>query len=163
MPGALEQRVADDLAAAMRSGDEDRKRTLRLLRAALKNAEIEARSRGKLVAGDALADDAVLGIVQHQAKQRRDAIDLYRRGGRDDLRRQEEVELAILESYLPAGVGAEEIERVARDQIAALGAAGPADMGKVMGPVVQALQAGAEGRLLDRKLVSDTVRRLLAG
>lgn len=52
---------------------------------------------------------------------------------------------------------------MARDQIAALGATGPADMGKVMGPVVQALQAGAEGRLLDRKLVSDTVRRLLAG
>ncbi|MCE7937254.1 glutamyl-tRNA amidotransferase [bacterium] len=163
MPGALEQRVVDDLAAAMRSGDDDRKRTLRLLRAALKNAEIEARSRGKLAAGDALADDAVVGVVQHQAKQRRDAIDLYRQGGRDDLRQQEERELAILEAYLPSAVPVDEIEPVVQAQIAALGATGPADIGKVMGAAVQALQARADGRLIDRKLVSDTVRRLLAG
>lgn len=163
MGATLEARIVDDLDTAVRAGDDDRKRTLRLLRAAIKNAEIDAVGRGKLALGDRLDDDAVLLVVRHQAKQRGDAIELYRRGGRDDLAAQEVRELAILDVYLPQRMDAGDIERIARAQVAASGASGPGDIGRVMGAVMKALQAEANGRMIDGKLVSDTVRRLLAG
>lgn len=158
MSDNLEQRITDDLTAAMRAGDEDRKRTLRLLRAAIKNAEIDAVTRGVLARGDTLTDDAVLPVLQKQASQRRDAIELYRKGDREELAEQEERELAIIAAYLPQPLSEAEVEALAREHIAATGATGPADMGKVMGPLSKAVAGRADG-----KLVSATVRRLLAG
>lgn len=158
MSDNLEQRITDDLTAAMRAGDEDKKRTLRLLRAAIKNAEIDAVTRGVLARGDALSDDAVLPVIQKQASQRRDAIELYRKGDREELAEQEERELAIIAAYLPQPLSDAEVEALAREHIAAVGATGPADMGKVMGPLSKAIAGRADG-----KLVSATVRRLLAG
>jgi uncharacterized protein YqeY len=158
MSDNLEQRITDDLTAAMRAGDEDRKRTLRLLRAAIKNAEIDAVTRGVLARGESLRDDAVLPVLQKQAGQRRDAIDLYRKGDREELAAQEERELAIIAVYLPQPLSDTEVEALAREHIAAVGATGPADIGKVMGPLAKAVAGRADG-----KLVSATVRRLLAG
>jgi len=163
MSAHLAQRITDDLAVAMRAGDEDGKRTRRLLKAAIKNAEIEAVGRGKLALGQSLDDEAVVAVLRTQAKQRRDAIALYEQGGREELAAQERRELAIVETYLPAAVPAAEIEALAREHIAAAGATGPADMGKVMGPLMKALQSRADGRLVDGQLVGAAVRRLLGG
>ncbi len=153
----LETRIASELTEAMRRGDEDRKRTLRSLRAAIKTAEMEAVRLGQLQRGQSLDEATVLGVLQKQAKQRRESIALYREGGRDDLVAVEETELAIIESYLPKQMSEEEIEAAAREQIADVGAEGPSDMGKVMGPLMQSLEGRADG-----KLVSAVVRRLLA-
>ena len=158
MTQSLELRLADDLAQAMRAGDEDRRRTLRSLRAAIKNAEIEAVGKHQLVRGESLDDSLLLGVLQKQAKQRRDSIEQYSAGQREDLAEIERRELAIIEAYLPQMLSEAEVEALVREQIQALGASGPADMGRVMGPLMQALGGRAEG-----KLVSATVRRLLTG
>lgn len=154
----LEAQLDADLTAAMRAGDVDRKQTLRLIKAALKNAAIEAVGKGGFKSGDALEQAAVEAVLRKQAKQRRDSIEQYQRGGREDLAAAESLELAIIEAYLPQALSLEEVEAAARAQIAAVGAAGPQDLGKVMGPLSKALAGRADGKLL-----SDTVRRLLAG
>lgn len=145
-----EAQIEQDLAEAMRAKDEPRKRTLRLLRAALKNASIDA--------GGELSEEAVTAVLQKQAKQRRDSIEQFEAGGREDLAAGEREELAIIEGYLPEMMGEEEVEAAARAVIEQVGAEGPADTGKVMGPLMGRLKGRADGRL-----VSETVRRLLAG
>ncbi len=154
----LEVRLDADLTAAMRSGDDERRQTLRLLKAALKNAAIEAVGRGDLRIGDALDQAAVEAVLRKQAKQRRDSIEQFQRGGREDLAAAEARELTIIEAYLPQALSPEEVEAAVRAQIAAVGASGPQDLGKVMGPLSKALAGRADGKLL-----SDMVRRILAG
>lgn len=146
---SLSERLSEDLLSAVRSGDEDKKRTLRLLIAELKNAAIEAREE--------LGDDAALAVLQRQARQRRDSIEEFAKAGRDDLVASEQAELDIIESYLPQQMSPEEIEEAARRQIEAVGATGPSDMGRVMGPLMKELSGRADGRL-----VNETVRKLLA-
>ena len=97
-------------------------------------------------------------MLQKQAKQRRDSIAQFEAGGREDLADGEREELAIIEGYLPEMMGEEEVEAAARAVIEEVGAEGPADTGKVMGPLMGRLKGRADGRL-----VSETVRRLLAG
>lgn len=154
----LEARLDADLTAAMRSGDEERKQTLRLLKAALKNAAIEAVGRNGFKSGDALDEAAVEAVLRKQAKQRRDSIEQFQRGGREDLAAAEARELTIIEAYLPQALSQDEVEAAVRAQIAAVGASGPQDLGKVMGPLSKALAGRADGKLL-----SDMVRRILAG
>lgn len=146
----LEARIADDLATAMKAGDDDARRTLRLLRAALQNARIEGRGT--------LDEDGVVAILARQAKQRREAMAEYARGGREDLVAREAAELAIIEGYLPKPLDEEELAAAVRAQIAAVGATGPADMGRVMGPLMKELAGRADG-----EAVSALVRRLLQG
>jgi uncharacterized protein YqeY len=157
-PEGTPARIEAELVAAMRAGDDDRKRTLRSLKAAIKNAEIEAVSRGKLALGASLDEAAVQAVLRTQAKQRRDAIELYDRGGRPELSAIERAELAIIEGYLPQPLGLAEVEAAARAQIQAVGATSPADLGKVMGPLSKSLAGRVDGKVL-----SDLVRRLLAG
>lgn len=147
---ALIERLNDDYTAAMRAGDALRRDTLRLLRAAIRNAEIDARGP--------LDDAGALRVLQAQAKQRRDSIALFEQGGRDDLVAAEAAELAIIEGYLPAQLSEAEIERIVREHIAAAGATSVADVGKFMGPLMKAVQGRADGRL-----VNEIVRRVLAG
>lgn len=154
----LESRLEADLTTALRAGEADRKRTLRSLKAALQYAAIEAAGKGGFVTGDHLDQTGVEAVLRKQAKQRRDSIEQFERGGRDDLVAVERAELAIIEAYLPQPLAAEEVEAAVRAQIAAVGANGPADLGKVMGPLSKAL-----GGRVDGKFLSDTVRRLLAG
>lgn len=146
----LAERIQLDYVAAMKAGEGVRKDTLRLLRAAIKNAEIEQRGP--------LDDAAVLRVLQAQAKQRRDSIALFEQGGRADLVAAETAELAVIEAYLPAQLGADELEALVRDHIAAAGATSPADIGRFMGPLMKAVQGRADGRL-----VNEIARRLLAG
>jgi len=146
----LEAQIAADATEAMRSGDDVAKRTLRMVRAALKNAAIEARGE--------LDDEAVLRVLNQQAKMRRDALAQFDAAGRVELADAERAELAVIVGYLPEQLDEAAVEAVAREVMARVGASGPADAGKVMGPTMAALRGRADGRL-----VSEVVRRLLAG
>ena len=144
----LQDRVQDELLAAMRAHDETTKSTLRMLKAAIKNAEIEARAP--------LDDEGVLNVVQKQVKQRRESILEFQKANRTDLVDKEAAELAVLETYMPQQADRAEIEAAARALVAETGASGPRDIGKVMPPLVKQFSGRADGRL-----INEVVRALL--
>ncbi|MEY2653689.1 MAG: hypothetical protein RLZZ524_717 [Pseudomonadota bacterium] len=145
---SLKDRITDDMKAAMRAKDADRLGTIRLLLAALKQKEVDERVT--------LDDAMVIAIVDKLIKQRKDSISQFGAAGRDDLVAKESAELLVLEAYLPARLGADEIDAAVRAIVAELGAKGPGDMGKVMGAVKQKLAGNA-----DMGLVSAAVKRAL--
>lgn len=144
----LQERFQSELADAMRAHDETRKSTLRMLIAAVKNAQIEARKP--------LDDAAVLVVVQKQVKQRRESILEFTKANRQDLVDKEAGELAVLEVYLPKQADRAEIEAAARKLVAETGATGPRDIGKVMPPLVKQFAGLADGRL-----INEVVREIL--
>lgn len=134
----LKQKLTDDLKQAMRSGDKVRRSVIRLLLAAIGNAEIARRA--------ALEDTDTLGIIAKEVRQRRESIEAFKQGDRPDLVIQEEVELAILQEYLPQQMRREEIIEAARRVIEEVGAQGPGDKGKVMPKLIAQLKGRADGR-----------------
>jgi uncharacterized protein YqeY len=146
----LRERLDADMKQALRSRDTLRLETIRGVRGAMRNREIEL--------GGTLDDEGILRVIRALVKQRAEAIEQYRAGGRDDLVRKEEGERAVLEGYLPAAPDAAEVERVVRAVIAEVGAEGPRDVGRVMRPALERLGPAADG-----KLVNETARRLLSG
>ncbi len=149
MAGVREQ-LRSDLRDAMRAKDVPRRSTIRMLEAAIKNAEIEKR-------GAELPESDVLAILQRQVKQRRESIEQFEKGGRDDLAEIERVEIAIIEQYLPRQLSREEVTERARAVIDQVGASGPGDRGKVMGMLMKELRGEADG-----SLVNAVVGQLLA-
>ncbi|HVF09515.1 MAG TPA: GatB/YqeY domain-containing protein [Abditibacteriaceae bacterium] len=153
MATLLEQ-VTEAWKAAMRSGDTLRRDTLAGVRAAIKNAEINARTSG---AGSAALDDAaVQQVIEREAKKRREAIEEYERVGRADRAAGERAELEILQEFLPAPLTDEELEALVREAIKEVGAEHTAAMGQVM----QALMPRIAGRA-DGKRASALVRKSL--
>jgi hypothetical protein len=146
----LRERLDSDMKQALRGRDQLRLETIRGVRGAIRNREIEV--------GGTLDDEGILRVIRGLVKQRAEAIEQYRAGRREDLAGKEEAERAVLESYLPAAPGAEEVERVVRAVIAEVGASGPRDVGRVMRPALERLGPAADGRL-----VNATARRLLSG
>ena len=146
---SLEARVDQELKQAMKAQDAVRVSTLRLFKAALRNAAIEKRQ-------DQLPDADTLAILSRQIKQRRESIEAYRKGGRADLIAKEEAELAILLVYEPPQLGDQELQALIAKAIASTGAAGPADQGRVMKQVMAEVQGRADG-----KRVSQAVATLL--
>jgi hypothetical protein len=146
----LKDQLFNDQKAAMKSGDKPRLATIRLVMAAIKQQEVDSRKD--------LSDDDVITILTKMVKQRRDSIDQYTKAGRSDLADQESAEIAIIEQYLPAQLSAEEVAGIIDEVIAATGAAGPQDMGKVMGQLKGKLQGRA-----DMGAASAIVRQKLAG
>ena len=144
----LRQQLDADMKTAMKSRDSLRLETIRGVRGAIRNKEIEA--------GGELDDEAVLRVIRTLVKQRNDSIEQYQAAGRSELAEKESAEKGVLEEYLPVGPDAAEVERVVVEVIAETGAAGPRDMGKVMKPSLDRLGPAADG-----KLVSQTVKRLL--
>jgi uncharacterized protein YqeY len=140
--------------AAMKAGDKDRLGAVRLILAALKNRDIEART-GKAPADD---DALVVEVLQKMAKQRRESIDMFEKGGAHDRAAAERAELAVIESFLPAMMSADESKSAIAAIIADIGAAGPKDMGRVMAEV-KARHAGK----IDMAGVSGLVKAALAG
>lgn len=147
---SLKERLMEDLKRAIKERDERRKSTLRLVRAAIVNAEIE-RYRQEL------DDEGVLAIIANEAKKRRESIAEFAKGGRQDLVDQEEAELQILLEYLPKQATKEEIVAMAQQAIEEVGATGPAQMGEVMRRLMPQLKGRADGRL-----VNQIVREILA-
>jgi len=153
----LRDQIQLDLAEAIRARDETRKSVLRMLVAAIKNAEIPGEGEAAETPGPRELDDAgVISVIQKQLKQRRDSIDQYRKAGREDLASREEAEAAVLTAYLPKQATREEIEEAARKVIAETGASGPRDMGKVMPVLTKQLAGRADGRT-----INEVVRQLL--
>lgn len=130
--------IRDDVKQAMRDRDAERRDALRLLVAAIDNARIEARHD--------LGDDEVVRVLQREAKQRRDSIEEFEKAGRDDLVGREQVELDIITTYLPAGLSDEALGALVDETIAEVGAAGPDDLGTVMGPLMAKIAGRADGR-----------------
>ena len=151
----LREQLMADLKEAMREKDEARKRTIRSVIAALKQAETQLDASGQRASLD---DAGILALIAKQAKERQESIDAFRSGGRDDLVAQEEVDLALLETYLPRQLNQEEVEAEAREVIDEVGASGLQDIGKVMKPLMARLRGRADGRLANQ-----IVRELLAG
>ncbi len=121
---SLREQINDDLKAAMRGGDVVRRDAIRLLLAALKQREVDERKT--------LTDADVLGIIEKMLKQRRDSINQFEQGGRQDLADKEKQELVLLQAYMPQALSDDEIAAAVATAVAETGAAAPADMGKVM-------------------------------
>jgi hypothetical protein len=135
-------RINDDLKEAMRSKDKVRLRTLRSLRAALQNREIEERTAGEQVV---LSEQDQLAVLRKQAKQRKDSIEQYQSAGRDDLVAKEEEELAVIGEYLPDDLSDEELRETLAAIIDEVGAASMSDMGPVMGRAMDELRGRVDG------------------
>ncbi|MGD8996851.1 MAG: GatB/YqeY domain-containing protein [Anaerolineae bacterium] len=149
----LKARLQDDLKEALRAGDEQRKRVIRLALAAMTNAEIEHAMQSDEAE---LSEGDIVAVLQKQAKQRRETIEELEEVDRPDLLSVEKEELAILEGYLPEQLSREEIVQEARQVIEEIGATGMRDMGPVMGQLMSKLRGRADGRV-----VNEVVRGLL--
>lgn len=147
---SLKAQITEDMKAAMRAKEMDRLGTIRLLQAAIKQREVDERIE--------LDDAAVLAVVDKMIKQRKDSISQFQQAGRDDLVAKESAEVAVLQAYMPAQLSDAEIDAAVRDAVAVAGAAGPQDMGKVMGLLKPALAGRA-----DMTQVSARVKAVLAG
>ncbi len=147
---SLLERVTTDIAAAMRSRDAPRLSALRMLKAALMNREIEK--------GRALQPDEDVAVVGTLVKQRRDSIEQFQKGGREDLVAKERAEIGVLEQYQPPAASAEEITAAVVAAVAETGATGPKDIGRVM----KAALARLAGKTADGKAVNEAVRKRLA-
>jgi uncharacterized protein YqeY len=150
----LREQINDAVKAAMKSQDKLRLSTLRLVNAAIKNADIEARGAGK----DALADADILGLLQKLIKQRQESVELYDKGGRAELAEQERGEIAIISGFLPQQLSDAEAKEAIAGVIRETGAAGMKDMGKV----IAALKARYAGRM-DFAKASALVKGMLTG
>ncbi len=139
MEATIKQKLTDDLKQAMRSGDKVKTSVIRLLLAAVQNAEIAARQT-------ALGDQEVLGIIAKEVRQHKESITAFKQGDRNDLAAQEEAEMAILKEYLPQQISREEIMTAARQVVSEVGAQGPGDKGKVMSRLIPQLKGRADGR-----------------
>jgi uncharacterized protein YqeY len=144
----LRDTIEADTKNALKSGAKDKVSTLRMLNAALKNKQIDKRRP--------LTEDEVLETVRSLIKQRRDSIEQFAKGGRQDLVDKETAEIAVLEAYLPAQLFREELDAMVRDAVAQTGAQGAKDMGKVMKALIPMVGGRADG-----KLVSELVKHAL--
>jgi hypothetical protein len=122
----MRDKINDDLKTAMKAGDKDRVGTLRLVNAAIKSADIDARPKDKI------SDADILGVLAKMIKQRRDSIEQFRAGGRPELADKEAAEIAVIEGYMPKQMSEAEAKAAIAAIIKETGAAGPKDMGKVM-------------------------------
>jgi len=139
---SLKNQIQDDLKSSMKSGNEIRRGVLRMLGAEIKNSEI--------VKKGALDDKEILEVILRSAKKRRDSIEQYKKGGRNDLAEREEKELEILEKYLPEQMNEEEVRKMVQETIKEAGAVGASEFGKVMGVVMGKLKGKADGNLVGR-------------
>lgn len=139
---AIQEKLTDDLRTAMRAQDTVTKDTVRLIRSAIKNAEIEK--------GSQLDDTGSLDVLSRMAKQYRDSITTYREHGREDLASREEAELEVLARYLPEQLAEDEIRRLAVEAAAEVGASSASDRGKVMARLMPQVKGRADGAAVNR-------------
>ncbi len=144
----LREKIDTDTKEALKSGAKDKLSTLRMLNAALKNKQIDKRR--------SLTEEEVFETVRSLIKQRKDSIEQFAKGGRQDLVDKETAEVAVLEVYLPQQLSREELEVMVRDAVAQTGAQGARDMGKVMKALIPMVGGRADG-----KLISELVKNAL--
>ena len=149
MPVSLRNRLDEELKAAMRSSDAMRRDSLRMVLAAVQRAEKEGKHE--------LADDEMVGILTCELKVRRESVDTFRAGGREDLVAKEEAAIAVVSEFMPQPLSETELRALVEQAIAETGAASPRDMGKAMGWLSPKTRGRADG-----KVVSQLVTQLLA-
>ena len=145
----LRERIQSEITAAMRSGDALRRDTLRMAESAIYNAEKRDRRT--------YSDDEIAAVLSREVKTRRESVDAFRKGGREDLASKEESEIAVLATFLPEQLGEAEIAKLVAEALAATGATSQRDMGKVMGWLAPRTKGRADGRA-----VSQAVSQALA-
>ena len=145
---SLKGQITEDMKSAMKAGEKDRLKVVRLIMAAIKQVEVDTREE--------LDDAAVLAVITKMVKQRRDSIEQFEKGGREDLAAIERAEVEILDTYMPEQLSGDELAAMVDEVIAATGASGMQDMGKVMGQI----KAKAAGRA-DMGAVSAAVKERL--
>lgn len=162
----LKQQIQEDLKSSLRNREEIRTSTLRMLLATIVNKEIEKRTKAskelpnakesELEEKSKLSDEELVQVLMGEAKKRRESIEMFQKGNRQDLVDQETKELQVLQNYLPEQMNEEEVRKLVQDAIAKTGATSAKDMGKVMGIVISQTKGKADG-----SLVSKIVKELL--
>jgi uncharacterized protein YqeY len=145
---SFRQRIEDDLKTALKAGEKQRLGVLRMIKAKVQEKQVEL--RGKQGADATLSDDDVMNVVSAYAKQRRDSIESYEQGGREDLAAAERAELQIVSAYLPQQLGEDEVAAIVDAAVAESGAREPKDMGAVMKLVMPQVKGRADGKLVNR-------------
>jgi len=145
---SLKEKLDEDLKLAMKAKDELKLSTVRLLKNAVNNAELAKKKP--------FSDEEIITVIQSSIKQRKDSIEQYRQGGREELAVQEEKEMKILQAYLPKQLSEEEVRKLVADVIKETGAASVKEMGKVMGKLMPLIKGKA-----DNSLVSSVVKEYL--
>ena len=143
---SLRERIQDDTTAAMRSGDVLRRDVLRMASSAAYNLEKQQLRE--------LSEDELIGVLTREVKQRRESVEAYRSGGREDLASREEAEIAILKEYLPEPLTDEQLDALVGEGIAATGSATPRDLGKVMGWLAPRTRGRADGKVVSTKVAA---------
>jgi uncharacterized protein YqeY len=144
VPGSLKARLAEEQRTALKAGERLRLSALRLLSAAVTNREVEV--------GHPLTDREFEEVARREVKKRREAVEAYTAAGREDRAGAEAAEQQVLEAYLPAGLSDAEVDNLIEDAVAALGATGPGDLGRVMGHVMAAAKGRADGRMVQARV-----------
>lgn len=145
---ALSERLSDDLKKALKTGDKDTVSVVRMIKAAVKNKEIDKKAP--------LEDEEIYAVLNSMIRQRKDSIEQFAKGGREDLVRQETKELSIHQSYLPPQLAEDEVRKIIKDAIIEAGASGLKDMGKVMKLIMPKVKGQFEGKLLS-ELVKESL------
>ncbi|MEX0649091.1 MAG: GatB/YqeY domain-containing protein [Balneolaceae bacterium] len=143
---SIKEKILNDLKSAMKAREADRLRVLRSMKAKILEKEISERTGGEAD----ITDEQVVEVLMKAAKQRKESIEQFETGGRQDLAEKEENELKVIESYLPEMLSEEEVREAAREQIEKTGASTMADMGKVMGALMEQLKGKADGSVVSR-------------
>lgn len=141
---SLQQRLDDDLKGAIKSSDKLKTSVLRMLKAAIKNKQVEKNRE--------LSEEEVISVISTLSKQRRESIDLFSKGGREDLADKEKQELLVLQTYLPSQLTLEELDRLIVETIQESSAEGVKDMGKVMRLLMPRIKGAADGKLVNQRV-----------
>ena len=147
----LRERLQDDTIAAMRSGDALRRDVLRMVQNAVYNADKAKHTT--------MSDDEIVGVITREVKTRRESIEAFRNGGREDLVAKEEAEIAILADYLPEALSDDELQSLVDEGVTATGATSARDLGKVMGWLSPKIRGRADGKVASG-LVAQALARL---
>jgi len=137
----LEQHITEELKKAIRSREETRVSCLRLLKASIKNKQVEK--------GRELTDEEVIGLISSAIKKGKESVEAFRKGQREDLATKEEDEIKILQEYLPEQLATEEIEKAVREVVSQFGATGPKDLGRVMKEAMVRMAGRADGKTVN--------------
>jgi len=141
---SIEEQLLQDMKLAMKAGKKLELETVRILRAQIKTASIDKR--------DDLSDSEVAQVLQKEAKKRKEAIEMYKKGGREDLVNKESAELEIISKYLPEQLSDEELDSIIKETISTLQVTSEKDMGRVMGAVMPKVKGKADGKAVQQKV-----------
>lgn len=149
---SLKKQIFEDLKAAMKAGETEKRDVLRMLDSMIKNVEIE-----KMKRETGLTDEESMEVIARAVKQRKDAVAQYEEGGRPELAEKEKKEIEILMAYMPEQMGEEAVRAVVAEVIAASGVTSKAEIGKAMGPIMGKLKGKADGNLV-KKIVEESLQ-----